>query len=269
MSWTPSFRGFFSSCTRQPSCHGCWAHSKEARWQRPGRSSQAVPALRAPPRPWPPGNAWGRQPLAPMPACPTCHSPREGRPPPTSLFAGSSQSWERLNAKQQRTLEGGEAVRCWQGLSPPRRGCGSPGPPHRSSHLIWTQPGLRRKDQGWYHLSTAGRLEQSTSSHRCSTCSLRAGGGVPAQRPAPPAPPLPPAAEVSSPPPARGPQLATPLLAGQEAQYALSSSREPPPPGQRSLDAAPLPGGKSRNPMLSLAPRGWHPSACSQVPGEL
>lgn len=95
------------------------------------------------------------------------------------------------------------------------------------------------------------------------------GGGVPAQRPAPPAPPLPPAAEVSSPPPARGPQLATPLLAGQEAQYALSSSREPPPPGQRSLDAAPLPGGKSRNPMLSLAPRGWHPSACSQVPGEL
>lgn len=27
-------------------------------------------------------------------------------PPPTSLFIGSSQSWERLKAKQQRTLEG-------------------------------------------------------------------------------------------------------------------------------------------------------------------
>lgn len=46
-------------------------------------------------------------------------------------------------------------------------------PTHRSSHLIWTQPGLRRKDQGWYHFSTVGRLEQSTSSHRCRTCSLR------------------------------------------------------------------------------------------------
>lgn len=46
-------------------------------------------------------------------------------------------------------------------------------PTHRSSHLIWTQPGLRRKDQGWYHFSTVGRLEQSTSSHRCNTCSLR------------------------------------------------------------------------------------------------
>lgn len=31
--------------------------------------------------------------------------------PPTSLFTGSSQSWERLKAKQQRTLEGRGAVR--------------------------------------------------------------------------------------------------------------------------------------------------------------
>ncbi len=41
-----------------------------------------------------------------------------------------------------------------------------------SSHFIWTQPGLRRKDQGWYHFSTALILEHNTSSHRCSTCSL-------------------------------------------------------------------------------------------------
>lgn len=41
-----------------------------------------------------------------------------------------------------------------------------------SSHLIWTHPGLRRKDQGWYHFSTAGILEHNTSNHRCNTCSL-------------------------------------------------------------------------------------------------
>lgn len=47
-------------------------------------------------------------------------SPGRQAPPPTSLFAGSSQSWERLNAKQQRTLEGKVwgAVRCWQGAQP-------------------------------------------------------------------------------------------------------------------------------------------------------
>lgn len=44
---------------------------------------------------------------------------------------------------------------------------------HLSSHLIWTHPGLRRKDQGWYHFSTAATLEHNTSSHRWSTCSLR------------------------------------------------------------------------------------------------
>lgn len=46
-----------------------------------------------------------------------------------------------------------------------------------SSHFIWTHPGLRRKDHGWYHFSTAAMLEHSTSSHRCSTCSLVGGGG--------------------------------------------------------------------------------------------
>lgn len=164
---------------------------------------------------------------------------------------------------------GGGLSDAGRGLGPPPSwGCRSPGPPHRSSHLIWTQPGLRRKDHGWYHFSTVGRLEQSTSSHRCSTCSLGAGRG-PAQRPAPPGP-------LTSPPTAEGP---SPLPAGHSAsdppahwpagpQCALSSSRGPPPTGQRSLNAAPLPGGKSRNPMLSLAPQGRHPSACSQVPGE-
>lgn len=53
-----------------------------------------------------------------------------------------------------------------------------PCPTHRSSHLIWTQPGLRRNDQGWYHFSTVCRLEHSTSSHRCRTCSLEQAGKV-------------------------------------------------------------------------------------------
>lgn len=60
--------------------------------------------------------------------------------PPTSLFAGSSQSWERLKAKQQRTLEGGRGG-CqspsgwffpasnpqghWTGLQKPSTGVGS------------------------------------------------------------------------------------------------------------------------------------------------
>lgn len=95
----------------------------------------------------------------------------------TSLLAGSSQSWERLKAKQQRTLGtkeqpvltlGSSASLLYQQVLSPAEP-----PTHRSSHLIWTQPGLRRKDQGWYHFSTVGRLEQSTSSHRCRTCSLR------------------------------------------------------------------------------------------------
>lgn len=49
---------------------------------------------------------------------------------------------------------------------------------HLSSHLICTHPGLRRNDQGWYHFSTAAMLEHSTSSQRCSTCSLEGRDGV-------------------------------------------------------------------------------------------
>lgn len=62
-----------------------------------------------------------------------------------------------------------------QGRRKSRRG--PRGQTHLSSHLICTQPGLRRKDQGWNHFSTVCRLEHSTSSHKCSTCSLRRGGG--------------------------------------------------------------------------------------------
>lgn len=98
----------------------------------------------------------------------------------TSLLAGSSQSWERLKAKQQRTLgtKGQSLVILGYSAHPtvsnPTKFQALQSCPltHRSSHLIWTQPGLRRKDQGWYHFSTVDRLEQSTSSHRCSTCSL-------------------------------------------------------------------------------------------------
>ena len=98
----------------------------------------------------------------------------------TSLLAGSSQSWERLKAKQQRTLgtKGQSLVILGYSAHPPVsnptkfQALQSCPLTHRSSHLIWTQPGLRRKDQGWYHFSTVGRLEQRTSSHRCSTCSL-------------------------------------------------------------------------------------------------
>lgn len=42
-----------------------------------------------------------------------------------------------------------------------------------SSHLICTQPGLRMKDQGWYHFSMSSRLEHRVSSHRWRICSLR------------------------------------------------------------------------------------------------
>lgn len=98
----------------------------------------------------------------------------------TSLLAGSSQSWERLKAKQQRTLGTKEQSLVILGCSanPPAshttkfQALQSCPLTYRSSHLIWTQPGLRRKDQGWYHFSTVGRLEQRTSSHRCRTCSL-------------------------------------------------------------------------------------------------
>lgn len=38
-----------------------------------------------------------------------------------------------------------------------------------SSHLIWTQPGERRKEEGRYHRSTTSTLEHRTSSHRWST----------------------------------------------------------------------------------------------------
>ena len=159
----------------------------------PGWSLQVVPVLG--PRPLPQASATRKRlgEAAPGTDASLPHPPQSpGRqaPPPTSLFAGSSQSWERLKAKQQRTLEGeGGGCQTLARLSPhphtPCWACRSPGSPHRSSHLIWTQPGLRRKDQGWYHFSTVGRLEQSTSSHRCSTCSLGA-GRAPAQRPVPP-----------------------------------------------------------------------------------
>ena len=105
MSWTPSFKGFFSSCTRQPSCHGCWAHGEEARWQGQGGrcrwrqySDPAPSATRKRLGEAAPGTD------ASLPHPP--QSPGRQAPPPTSLFAGSSQSWERLKAKQQRTLEG-------------------------------------------------------------------------------------------------------------------------------------------------------------------
>lgn len=42
-----------------------------------------------------------------------------------------------------------------------------------SSHFIWTQPGLRMKDHGWYHFSITSTQEQRVSSHKCSTCSLQ------------------------------------------------------------------------------------------------
>lgn len=118
------------------------------------------------------------------------------------------------------------------GLShPPGWACRSPRSPHRSSHLIWTQPGLRRKDQGWYHFSTVDRLEQSTSSHRCSTCSLGA-GREPAQRPAPPPLTTPPASEAPSPPPS-APLVAQPvmrLLAGQQLHGVLRAHLRGPCP---------------------------------------
>lgn len=189
MSWTPSFKGFFSSCTRQPSCHRA-GHTV----RKPGGRARVVLTGSASTQGPPEASATQKRlgEAAPgtdasLPQLP--QSPGRQAPPPTSLFAGSSQSWERLNAKQQRTLEGeGGLSDAGRAQPPPGWACRSPGSPHRSSHLIWTQPGLRRKDQGWYHFSTVGRLEQSTSSHRCSTCSLGA-GRAPAQQPAPP--PLP------------------------------------------------------------------------------
>lgn len=87
---------------------------------------------------------------------------------------GETEGKAAEDARDQRTVSGHAGLFCQpasflyhQVLSPAEL------PTHRSSHLIWTQPGLRRKDQGWYHFSTVGRLEQSTSSHRCRTCSLR------------------------------------------------------------------------------------------------
>lgn len=72
----------------------------------------------------------------------------------TSLLAGSSQSWERLKAKQQRTLGTKDSlVILGYSANPPAsntkfQALQSCPLTHRSSHLIWTQPGLRRKDQG-------------------------------------------------------------------------------------------------------------------------
>lgn len=87
---------------------------------------------------------------------------------------GEAEGKAAEDARDQRTVSSHAGLFCQptsslhhQVLSPAEL------PTHRSSHLIWTQPGLRRKDQGWYHFSTVGKLEQSTSSHRCRTCSLR------------------------------------------------------------------------------------------------
>ena len=121
-----------------------------------------------------PPAALGRQPAGPETNATTHLSP--GRKLPV---LGEAEGKAAEDAGGQET---GEAVSCPQGGPPPPpppwgQGSRGPAPPHRSSHLIWTQPGLRRKDQGWYHFSTVARLEQSTSSHRCSTCSLGTGRG--------------------------------------------------------------------------------------------
>lgn len=103
MSWTPSFRGFFSSCTQTaPHCHGM--HSWGTQQGSPRWSLPVTPAPRVPPGPC----------LSLPQVCELTrlHTPGLPRPsedqarPPTSLFTGSSQSWERLKAKQQRTLAG-------------------------------------------------------------------------------------------------------------------------------------------------------------------
>lgn len=75
----------------------------------------------------------------------------------------------------QFTGEGhSEATSSKEGGDIPDNGMGTcHGDTHLSSHLICTQPGLRRNDQGWNHFSTVCRLEHSTSSHKCSTCSLQ------------------------------------------------------------------------------------------------
>ena len=66
-------------------------------------------------------------------------SPGRQAPPPTSLFAGSSQSWERLNAKQQRTLEGeGGLSDAGRAQPPPGWACRSPG---KGWRLIEALPG--------------------------------------------------------------------------------------------------------------------------------
>lgn len=69
----------------------------------------------------------------------------------------------------------GRATSCRGGKSVPDS-AEAHGVTHLSSHLICTQPGLRRNDQGWNHFSTVCRLEHSTSSHKCSTCSLQRWG---------------------------------------------------------------------------------------------
>lgn len=52
MSWTPSFRGFFSSCTQTaPHCHGMhsWGtQQRSPRWQGPEWSSPVTPAPKVP-----------------------------------------------------------------------------------------------------------------------------------------------------------------------------------------------------------------------------
>lgn len=110
MSWTPSFRGFFSSCTQTaPHRHGMhsWGTQQGSpRWQGPEWSLPMTPAPRVPL-----GPCLGHPQVFELTRL---HRPGLPRPtedqthPPTSLFTGSSQSWERLKAKQQRTLEGKE-----------------------------------------------------------------------------------------------------------------------------------------------------------------
>lgn len=173
MSCTPSFRGCFSSCAQNSPSHG-----QEPPCNHTGHFFSPD---------YTPQPSWQIQ--CQGPTKPHTHlSPSRELP-----VLGEAEGKAAEDTRDQRTVSGHAGLFCQpasflyhQVLSPAEL------PTHRSSHLIWTQPGLRRKDQGWYHFSTVGRLEQRTSSHRCRTCSLRTGkedearpGGPPTCNPIP------------------------------------------------------------------------------------
>lgn len=92
---------------------GCWGTQRGSpRWQEPEWSFTGNASTQA--KPWGPASA--TQEVFGLICQHTHHSSPFGKKtgcwakdqpqPPTSLFAGSSQSWERLKAKQQRTLGG-------------------------------------------------------------------------------------------------------------------------------------------------------------------